>query len=99
MKSEDIISLRKKMSKELKKYIITLAIALFIYILHLVLLYFLAEKNIVSVILSAGEHTPRFAIFLAMTFIIIRVISIVFLPAILLHDSWIMFMHYMDRKK
>ncbi len=87
------------MSKELKKYLLTLAVAVFIYILHLVLLYWLAEKNIVSVILSAGEHTPKFAIFLAMTFIIIRVIAIVFLPAILVHDSWIMFMHYMDHKK
>ncbi len=88
-----------RMSKELKKYLITLAVAVFIYILHLVILYWLAEKNIVSVILSAGEHTPKFAIFLAMTFIIIRVIAIVFLPAILVHDSWIMFMSYMDHKK
>ncbi|MEQ8223658.1 MAG: hypothetical protein ABRQ37_15200 [Candidatus Eremiobacterota bacterium] len=87
------------MSKELKKYLITVGVAVFIYILHLILLYWLAEKNIVSVILSAGEHTPKFAIFLAMTFIIIRVIAIVFLPAILLHDSWIMFMNYMARKK
>ena len=87
------------MSKELKKYMFTLAIAVFIYILHMILLYWLAEKNIVSVILSAGEHTPKFAIFLAMTFIIIRVIAIVFLPAILIHDSWIMFMNYMDRRK
>jgi hypothetical protein len=87
------------MSKEFRKYLITLAVALFIYILHILLIYWLAEKNIVSVILSAGEHTPKFAIFLALTFIIIRVIAIVFLPAILLHDSWIMFMHYMDRKK
>jgi len=87
------------MSKELKKYLITLAVAVFIYTLHLILLYGLAEKNVVSVILSAGEHTPKIAIFLAMTFIIIRVIAIVFLPAILLHGSWIMFMNYMDHKK
>lgn len=88
-----------RMSKELKKYLITLAVAVFIYILHLVLLYWLAEKNIVSVILSAGEHTPKFAIFLAMTFIIIRVIAIVFLPAILVHDSWIMFMNLYKKRE
>ena len=70
-----------------KKYgiIIFLVITLLILIFHFFFLHWLGEKNIVSVILSPGPHSQGTAILITIIFFIVRIFTIVFLPAIFLY--------------
>ncbi len=55
---------------------------LFVIFAHAVLLYWLAEKDIVATLFAAGDHIPWFSLVLAITFIALRFIVIVTLPGI-----------------
>ena len=56
----------------------------FILLLHTALLYWLAKKQVVAAILSAGDHVPAAYLVLAMLFIIVRLLALVLLPGIVL---------------
>ncbi len=52
--------------------------------LHFALLYWLAQRDIVSVIFSSGQHTPRWMLFAAGTFVLVRLLVVLFLPGMIL---------------
>ena len=67
-----------------------------ILLLHLLLLHWFAEKNVVASILAAGKHVPRLTIVLAIVFFLIRLLAVFLLPGIilsrfgvLLYDLWV----------
>jgi len=58
----------------------TLAEITVIVVLHMALLHWLAKKQVVAAILSAGDHVPLVWIGLAVGFLIMRFFALVFLP-------------------
>ena len=52
--------------------------------LHFALLHWLAGRDIVSVIFSAGQHTPRWMIASAVAFLLVRLLVLLFLPGMIL---------------
>ena len=65
----------------IKKTVVEIAIIL---LLHAVLLYWLANKQIVAAMLSAGDHLPIGWVGLAIVFIIARFFALVLLPGFIL---------------
>jgi len=66
-------------------------------IAYVLLSNYLAEKNIVALILSAGQHTPFVYVLTAMVFFVLRLAVILLIPALLCYrlgfflvDSYIM---------
>jgi hypothetical protein len=55
-----------------------------ILLLHSALLYWLANKQIVAAMLSAGDHLPIGWVGLAIVFIIVRFFALVLLPGFIL---------------
>ena len=51
---------------------------------HALLLHWLAERNVVAVLLSAGAHSPPSALLAAGAFLVIRVLVVLVLPGALL---------------
>jgi len=72
------------MSKKCKTIIFFISVTV-ILLLHLFLLHWLDDKNIVSVILAPGPHSQGEAIFIALVFFFIRIFTLVFLPGIILY--------------
>ncbi len=53
-------------------------------VLHFVLLHWLAERDVVSVIFSAGQHTPSWMMASAGAFLLVRLLLLLFLPGMIL---------------
>lgn len=52
--------------------------------LHFALLHWLAERDIVSVIFSTGQHTPFWMMVSAGGFLFVRLLVLLFLPGMIL---------------
>jgi hypothetical protein len=53
--------------------------------LHFTLLHWLAERDVVSVVFSAGQHTPRWMLLSAGAFLLVRLLVLLFLPGMILN--------------
>jgi hypothetical protein len=53
--------------------------------LHAALLHWLAERDVVSVIFSAGQHTPFWMMASAGGFLLVRLLVLLFLPGMVLN--------------
>jgi hypothetical protein len=53
---------------------------IFIFAGHLILLYVMAGTNLVSSLFAAGDHIPKFKIFIAVIFLALRLFAILYLP-------------------
>jgi hypothetical protein len=51
---------------------------------HVVLIHWMAEKQLASAIFAAGEHTPRSVLLVAGGFLLVRLLAVLFLPSIIL---------------
>lgn len=69
------------MKRRLTQYAIEIA---GLIALHFVLLHWLAGRDIVSVIFSAGEHTPFWMLASAGGFLLVRLLVLLFLPGMIL---------------
>jgi hypothetical protein len=67
----------KKHSKQLTLIVVKI---LAVILLHEILIYWLAEKQIVSTLLAAGQHLPLTTALLAVTFLMLRLILFVYVP-------------------
>jgi hypothetical protein len=54
--------------------------------LHAVLLHWMADRNVMSVIFSAGRHVPGHLLALAGLFIFVRLWVVLFLPGLVMYQ-------------
>ena len=64
-----------------------------IIVLHFFLIRYMADRNIVSSLLAAGEHIPKTVAITAMFFLLIRIFMYVFLPGFVLYRLCIFVMN------
>ena len=53
-------------------------------VLHRVLIAYMAEHDVVSVIFSAGQHVPRLTLASAILFMLVRFLTVLALPGMIL---------------
>jgi hypothetical protein len=66
--------------------------------LHFMLLHWLAERDIVSVIFSAGQHTPLWMMLSALAFLLVRLLVLLFLPGMILSRIVLMIVKSRDKQ-
>jgi hypothetical protein len=52
----------------------------FILAVHLLLLYIMAGTNLIASLFAAGDHIPYHIIFIAIIFLILRLMSFLYIP-------------------
>ncbi|MDB6065494.1 MAG: hypothetical protein JWR26_1702 [Pedosphaera sp.] len=63
-------------------------------LMHWVLLHWLAERNVVTVLLAAGNQGFGWTLAMALFFVMVRIVAVFFLPGIILYRlGW----HVFDR--
>jgi hypothetical protein len=66
--------------------------------LYFALLHWLAERDIVSVIFSAGQHTPFWMMASAVAFLLVRLLVLLFLPGMILNRLVLMIVKSRDNQ-
>lgn len=64
--------------------------ALGLIVIHWILAYILADRNVVSALLSPSQGSSLFTVFIAVVYVLIRVLTILFVPAILIRLLWLL---------
>jgi hypothetical protein len=67
----------------MRSAILGIMLAIFTVMIHLCLLYSLADTNIVSAMMSPGSHTAFFSAILAILFLATRLMAIFLAPGIM----------------